>query len=181
MMENLIDILSDIYTSEAKGKVNVMSKRIITLGTWGGNPIEWIILKKDKFTSLCISKQVLFDYYFNYSKSSASYYGSDIRKFLNGDFWAKAFTDSEKKNIVNAKLSDSYDAKDDVFLLSKEEIENYMTSSERQIGRLWWTRTAYNKDYIYNQRANYDSFDYNGPTNRYGVRPGVYIVNSAIL
>ena len=37
-----------------------MSKRVITLGTWNGNPIEWIVLKEDGFQTLVVSKWPLF-------------------------------------------------------------------------------------------------------------------------
>lgn len=42
-----------------------MSKRIITLGKWEGNPIEWIVLKEESFGTLVISKDMLFSYRFN--------------------------------------------------------------------------------------------------------------------
>ena len=37
-----------------------MSKRIVTLGTWDGKPIQWIVLKESKLGSVVISKDVLF-------------------------------------------------------------------------------------------------------------------------
>ena len=59
---------------------------------------------------------------------------SVLREYLNKEFYSKAFSDSDKLKIVNVKLADVNNTKDNVFLLSKEEAETLMTQEERKLG-----------------------------------------------
>ncbi len=52
---------------------------------------------------------------------------SEIREWLNGEFYNQAFTDQEKKSINLSNLSD-VGTSDNVFLLSKEEAEKYFAN-----------------------------------------------------
>lgn len=109
-----------------------MSKRVITLGTWNGNPIEWIVLKEDDFSTLVVSKNILFTRRFdpNYN----DWNNSEIRTYLNGDFFRQAFTDEDRKSIVNTFVEGR---KTDVFLLSKNEAESYMSGAELTANFEW--------------------------------------------
>ena len=151
-----------------------MSKRIITFGTWEGKPIEWIVLKEEDFALFCVSKKVIFSYKYNDNENKGTVYEkSDIRKYLNGEFFKKAFTESEKKKIINMKNSDS-NTKDNVFLLSKSEVENLMTNNERVCGSWWYTRTPINNAKVYDHRDDRASFgEY--LTDSDGIRPAMWI------
>ena len=105
-----------------------MSKRIITLGTWDGKPIEWIVLKEESFGSLVISKLPLFSMKLSWEGTWAS---CNFRKELNGNFFTKAFTNDEKKKIVCSLLTPE-STKDNVFLLSDSEANTLMSQSERK-------------------------------------------------
>lgn len=60
-----------------------MSKRVITLGTWNGNPIEWIVLKEDGFQTLVVSKWPLFSSRFNRNDSDGNRWDSSaLRNYL---------------------------------------------------------------------------------------------------
>ena len=74
-----------------------MSKRIVTLGTWDGKPIQWIVLKESKLGSVVIN------------------------------------------TIIDGQ-------KTDIFLLSKEEAENWMTSNERRGTGTWLLRSRYDSN-----------------------------------
>ena len=111
-----------------------MSKRIITLGTWNGKPIEWIVLKKESFGTLVFSKLALFSLYPSWKGTAGTWQYSSLREYLNGGFYNKAFSADEKKKIVNCFLKNPESTKDDVFLLSKEEAETLMTQDERTCG-----------------------------------------------
>lgn len=115
-----------------------MSKRVIKLGTWDGNPIEWIVLKEDDFSALVVSKNVLFPRRFD--PSSNDWNNSEIRAYLNGDFFRQAFTDEDRKSIVNTFVEGR---KTDVFLLSKSEAESYMSGNELTASSWWWLRSPY--------------------------------------
>ena len=152
-----------------------MSRRIITLGTWEGQPIEWLVLKEENSNMLCVSKKILFMYCFNDNESKGSAYEtSDIRKYLNNEFFNTAFNEAEKKRIVNALLTDSNNAKDDVFLLSKSEIENLMTPEEATCGIWWYTRTASTNKTVYDHSSDSNTFA-GYLTDEDGIRPAMYI------
>lgn len=125
-----------------------MSRRSITLGTWNGKPIEWLVLKEEGLATLVISKDTIGKYYFD-GNSSNSWAHSWLRTFLNNNFYEKAFTAEEKKEVVNAKLTDVGNAKDNVFLLSENEVRTLLSKenddyTKRHSGDCeycCWTRT----------------------------------------
>ncbi len=112
-----------------------MSKRMITLGKWENKPIEWIVLKEENNNALVISRLALFSMDCrNNGNTTMDWEYSVLREYLNGEFYNKAFSSTEKLKIVNAKLEDVNNAKDNVFLLSKQEAETLMTQDERKCG-----------------------------------------------
>ena len=69
-----------------------------------------------------------------FDSSSNNWANSEIRKWLNGDFYNKAFTDQEKKSIKSSNLSD-VGTTDNVFLLSGDwhgngEVNDYFANNE---------------------------------------------------
>ena len=98
-----------------------MSKRVITLGTWEGKPIEWIVLKEEKGLTLVFCKGAVNRMDCSWNGTSGTWRDLNIRKWLNNEFYNNAFTDEEKKKIVNSFLKDPESTKDDVFLLSYDE------------------------------------------------------------
>lgn len=114
-----------------------MSKRIITLGTWENEPIEWLVLKEEGFASLVVSKYNLFT--ISFSNFSNEWYNSDIRKYLNSTFFNKAFSESEKRKIFNVKLND-VNTKDNIFIPNIDEARLINNLSEISANR-WWLRT----------------------------------------
>lgn len=138
-----------VTTSTTEHSASV-GKRVITLGTWDGNPIEWVVLSEEKFSMLVISRYEIGRYRFDSSPSNNSWGSCELRKFLKNDFYKSAFTEEEKKRIVNAKLSDSNNVKDNVFILSEEEVrslllksgnDDYETSYHGSCSYCIWTRT----------------------------------------
>ena len=111
-----------------------MSKRIITLGKWENKPIDWIVLKEENNNALVISRLPLFAMDCRNNGTTMDWEYSVLRSYLNGEFYNKAFSSTEKLKIVNAKLEDVNNAKDNVFLLSKQEAETLMTQDERKYG-----------------------------------------------
>lgn len=101
-------------------------------------PIEWYIAENSALKLLLVSK-----YYLDYHRygDKADWKNSSIRKWLNEDFYAKAFTSAEKKCIfpvdtMQEKYSlpmtqnDSLKKLDYVFILSLKEEEKYFEGSE---------------------------------------------------
>ena len=88
-------------------------------------PIEWQVLSKENNKMLVISKYGLEVRRFD--SGSNNWRNSEIRKWLNGEFYNKAFNEKEKKSIKSSNLSD-VGTSDNVFLLSKEEAEKYFVN-----------------------------------------------------
>lgn len=141
-----------------------MSKRIVTLGTWDGEPIRWIVLKESKLGSVVISKDGLFEMPFDYK--SRDWSDSDIRAYLNREFFQQAFRAEERKRIINTIIDGQ---KTDIFLLSKEEVENWMTENERHCAGVWFLRSRRDSRYIY---VAYDTiFDWSSSHYEHYIRP----------
>ncbi|MCQ2521946.1 MAG: DUF6273 domain-containing protein [Lachnospiraceae bacterium] len=92
-------------------------------------PIEWIVLTNDGNSVTLLSKFILDTIPYNYRYiEDLSWERSDIRKWLNNDFYEAAFSENEKEWIQttvceNDGLGD--DTQDKVYLLSVCEIENF--------------------------------------------------------
>lgn len=153
-----------------------MSKRVITLGTWNGNPIEWIVLKEDDFSALVISKQILLNCLFNNNQSDGDRWEtSRIRNYLNYTFYNQAFNENEKKRIVNVYLHDPNGTKDNVFCLSESEANQYMTTAERCSTNTWWLRSPHSGREARNVGQNGSIASNGWVDSNYGVRPAVYV------
>lgn len=119
-----------------------MSKRVITLGTWDGKPIEWLVLKEEGFATLVFAKNVIQrDVKFNDNNSNKNWATSDIRRYLNRTFYEVSFSAEEKKKIINCCLEDSGFSKDNIFLLSVNEIGTYANEADRKASCWYWLRT----------------------------------------
>lgn len=111
---------------------------------WNEEPIEWIILEKDSENkrALIISKYIL-DVRFNVYKSgekNTTWENSNIRTWLNNEFYNIAFTEEEKNKIKEVQLvnedNDDYmtlggrDTMDKIFLLSISEARKYFSNGD---------------------------------------------------
>ena len=148
----------------------------------GGNgeiePIKWRILSEENGEALLLSEYILDAHRFDPSKNN--YKNSEIRKWLNNDFYNKAFKEDEKQLILTTNVDNSersinpnrnanefYNGKnvfacentqDKVFLLSMQEVTN--------------TKYGFNAD-----RTNYDDVKQKKPT-AYAKKQGVWTVSS---
>ena len=115
-------------------------------------PVEWQVLSKENGQTLVISRYGLDTKRFD--GSLQNWVNSEIRKWLNGEFYNGAFAAEEKARIKSFN-------QDNVFLLSDEEAEKYFadddarkckpTSYAEAKGALtedngcgyWWLRSPY--------------------------------------
>lgn len=159
-----------------------MSKKMITFGNWNGSPIEWIVLSEDNFSMLVISRYEIGRYSFDSNSSNNNWGSCELRKFLKNNFFKSAFTEEEKKKIVNVKLTDSNNVKDNIFILSENEVcslllkdgdDSYENNHLGSCGYCIWTRTK-DGPYVRNGYANgcwcskYSNFSY-------AVRPAMHL------
>ena len=119
--------------------------------------IEWRVLAVDGDKVLAISRYGLDARRFD--DDSSDWEGSDIRSWLNGEFYNSSFNDDEKGIIASSDPGK-------VFLLSRDEAEGYFSSMEdRKCAPTkyaekngawvnngccwWWLRSPYSSDRVY--------------------------------
>lgn len=105
----------------------------------GKEPVEWRVLTLDKSgkKALLVSRHALAVRYFHNGSAYPTWANSNIRGWLNFNFWWDAFTDQEQSLIARTKLSNpAYegteggpDTWDRVFLLSRGEAATYFSGS----------------------------------------------------
>ncbi|MCQ2522195.1 MAG: tetratricopeptide repeat protein [Lachnospiraceae bacterium] len=113
-------------------------------------PIEWIVLFNDGNTVTLLSKYILDNWAYNYENRTVVWENSDIRMWLNNEFYSAAFSDEQKSYIqtttctnednpyfgapgghgYNKPGTEEYPAgggntQDKVYLLSLAEVEQY--------------------------------------------------------
>ena len=100
-------------------------------------PIVWKVLDIEDGYCLLLSKDILKTMPYNFSWSPTNWKDSNIRIWLNYDFYDSAFDNKEKECIKQVftenlgnyafSLSQDYKTYDKVFLLSIEEVKKYNT------------------------------------------------------
>ena len=148
-------------------------------------PVEWQVLSRENGQMLVISRYGLDAKRFD--GSSNNWEKSEIRKWLNGEFYNGSFAAEEKARIKSFN-------QDNVFLLSREEAEKYFANSDARKCRptsyakangagvnnggycWWWLRSAdpYDSNFVcyvsYGGDFYYDVFSSSG-----SVRPALWI------
>ena len=102
----------------------------------GPDPIIWRVLDTDEATGnvLVMSEYGLHTMQYNHRGVHTEWKDSDVRNWLNGDFFASAFTEEEIDKIVRTEVSGSDDA---VFMLSANEIRKYLREPYLCFASVW--------------------------------------------
>lgn len=111
----------------------------ITLGSFYGQDIEWIILdENDNGETVIISKNVISERDYHDTVEDITWEDCTLRQWLNGEFYEESFSDSEKNVILTTHVVNDdnpvygtpggNDTEDKVFLLSLAEVEEYFES-----------------------------------------------------
>ena len=107
----------------------------------GKEPIEWIVLEVQNDKMLLLSKYVLDASYFDEKQEVAFWDTCTLRTWLNDSFLNNAFNDKQQQAIVLSETttSDGYipNTQNKVFLLSKEEIEQYFQIAWGESGHFY--------------------------------------------
>ena len=110
-------------------------------------PIEWIVMKNEGNQILLLSKYVLDAKPYNkeWEDVTVTWETSDIRKWLNNEFYTTAFNKTEKAKIQTSLIknednseygtSGGNDTEDKVFLLSEKEAETLFSNDEEKIAK----------------------------------------------
>ena len=134
----------------------------------GPEPIAWQVLTIKDDHALLLSKYALETVPYNDEHVPVTWESSSLRKWLNKNFYNYAFNSSEKVKIIEAVNSNpdnpagtdgGFATKDNVFLLSIDEVKSYFTSADERICKatqyalsrgnqtdesgstVWWLRT----------------------------------------
>ena len=114
----------------------------------GSEEIEWLVLEVKDDKALLISKNGLDSLRYNQKPYLAHWERvvwekSDIRKWLNKDFYNTAFSDEEKKQILKTVVKNGFtkysgidggaDTVDNVFLISIEEAESLFSGNNERV------------------------------------------------
>ncbi|MEG6586292.1 DUF6273 domain-containing protein [Dendrosporobacter sp. 1207_IL3150] len=115
---------------------NAKSGEIITFGAYPQNadgadltPIKWRVLQNSGSELFLLSEYILDSKRYHSDFEDIIWRDSDLRKWLNDEFFNAAFNDSEKKFIKITHCTDngSVDTQDKVFLLSVSEVKELTT------------------------------------------------------
>ena len=108
----------------------------------GVKPIEWTVMKKEENKVLLLSKYVLDERPYNKKFEEVTWETSDIRRWLNSDFYITAFNDIEQSKIADTLVrtennpkhgtAGGNDTEDKVFLLSIEEAESFFINDKER-------------------------------------------------
>ena len=108
----------------------------------GVKPIEWTVMKTEKNKMLLFSKYVLDTQQYNEKSEEVTWETSDIRRWLNNDFYTTAFNDIEQRKVADTLVRTENNPKwgtvggnnteDKVFLLSIEEAESLFINDEER-------------------------------------------------
>ena len=132
-------------------------------------PIEWIVMKNEGNQVLLLSKYVLDAKPYYEEVEEVTWETSDIRQWLNNEFYTTAFNKAEKAKIQTSLIknednsengtSGGNDTEDKVFLLSEKEAETLFSNDDERIAKateyaeksgvyvneekavLWWLRS----------------------------------------
>lgn len=107
----------------------------------GPEPIEWYVVGKEENRYLLVSKYGLdtLPYHNAANVDSIDWEHSSLRKWLNEDFYSKAFSEAEKREIAAVKMKNpdssngwikgGNDTTDRIFLLNTAEFQKYISEN----------------------------------------------------
>ena len=151
----------------------------------GRDPIEWQVLCENKETLLVVTARNVAHRCFD--EEYQTWAKSDIRNWLNGEFYDQAFSADEKRCIRPTEVevfawegSVVEQTEDAVFLLSMEEAKVYCAALAPEAHQgSWWLRDSGECDSTAILVQQDGSFDvYASAHSPYGIRPAMRIVKN---
>ena len=123
----------------------------VTLGSYeqdgdvsdGAEAIEWVVLAKEDGRALLLSKYALDCRPYSDAFDGVTWATCDLRSWLNGEFYEAAFSAGEQALVAESDLtnpdnegygtSGGADTQDRVFLLSIDEVGQYLPTDEERV------------------------------------------------
>lgn len=168
---------------------------VISFGNYNGQEIEWVVLEASEDSMLVISKECVARKEFHEFRQDVTWENSSSRKWLNEDFYNKAFDADEKSRVrlthLAAEDSAKYhilggnDTDDYLFYLTANEADIYFENDAARCAlnpdgskAFWWLRTpgCIDEDFSY-VATDGDIIIYGEYCSNYlgGIRPAMYI------
>ena len=142
----------------------------IYFGTYKGNTVLWTILKTEQDRMLLITKDSVENIAFNDEVKNITYENSTIRDWLNSGF-VKEFSEGQKERI----LKQTENSDDEIFILNKEEYEEYSKNLSLNTDSDWWLRTKTPAGMMFVNEAGEVNETGESVVRALGVRPCVWI------
>ena len=143
----LVVVLGICSCGKKASKVSVKPGDTVTLGTYAGKKIEWIVLDTGDNGALIITKEGLDAKQMDDETGTVEniWEDCDLRSWLNGEFYKESFSEDEQKKINKSKVvfekssaeyvfaRDGVDTEDYIFILSYKEAKKYFKSDDSRI------------------------------------------------
>ena len=158
------------------GNENALVGDIIVMGG-----LDWLVIKVENGQALLLSNYVLENRRFD--EFSNVWETSELREFLNGEFFESTFSERERINIVETNVAtyNQNNTMDNIFILSHEELSDYVEHMGSIDSGYWWLRLpAFESTHIFDARVLTGGIINTGQshvnsTNRGGVRPAFWL------
>lgn len=146
--------------------------------------VSWLTIATKDDQSLLMSKSVLAFKPYDTSGTNSLWEHASLRRWLNEDFYAKAFSDDEKQSILPTQLdsTDESSEADNVFLLSIDEAKTYLDDQTMKADNWWWLRNSDSnaRTVAYVDSNGYIHADCKDLTITGGVRPCICVKNKPV-
>lgn len=200
---NLVNIKDAKVVKDYEPDDTVDSFDYIEFGKYNNKPIEWLVLKADRGEALVVSKYVLKSIPFakeDSKKKLENWWNiSEIKKWLNEEFYDEAFDDTEKDKIIEKKSFFSFKKKDKITILDDGEIKKYFGTENKELVKNhtkaklfpgekddnidvlndyvpYWTRSVkHDRVSVVKNDGDLNADGYKPTYNKIGVRPAIYI------
>lgn len=134
----VIAVITSVITMLCVPRIMLWLTAIIMKLVRSGGKLSWIVVEKNEKEAVLLTEKAVDAPVF--SSSKAEWKDSDVRRWCNGTFYAKAFGPEEKREIIPTSHSDTVDT---VFLPSHAEYVKYVNNvrlTERDISTALPTR-----------------------------------------
>lgn len=141
----------DIYTSlgdykDSKKKaehafynsLDTENNNKVKFGKYQDEDIDWIVISKSNKRMLLISEKIIDAKKVSSQNTDTHWANSELREWLNNDFYNSTFNEKEKNRIVARTLKATYknekiETTDNVFIISKSAVEKYFEDEQSRI------------------------------------------------
>lgn len=160
---------------------------IIQFGSINGAPINWIVIRSTSSCRLLMSLAPVAFRRFG-KHSTLDWKHSEVRRWLNEDFYPAAFTAEERQQIIPTRLED--DHCDFLYLLSDDERSFWsLPDSVWNCGFTWWLRSScevpdpdgsYTEIHYAERNGTHNFLHHQSAGKTAGVRPMVAVAPAAL-